>query len=81
MNRRQAEIATARAIGAVVLKVVEEGAEQGNVQVGDGQRRRRLFQSLLCEPQQEAEGVAVGGNGVRTHLALAHEPIREEGFQ
>lgn len=43
--------------------------------------RKMLIESLLQEPEQQPEGVAVGRNGMPTRPSLRHQPVGEEGLQ
>ncbi|MDX2918324.1 MULTISPECIES: hypothetical protein [Streptomyces] len=52
--------------------------EDERVQVVPVQLRRSNSGPLLDEAEQEAECVAVGGDGTRAGLALAGKPVDEE---
>ena len=71
VDRGEAVVAGADAVAARGFEVVEERADQRGVKVGEVEPRGRRAQLLLGEAQQQAEGVAVGGDGVRAGLALA----------
>ena len=78
MDRRQACVAAPGAVAAFLLEVIEEVADEGRVQILEGQLRRGLPQSLFGEPQEQAEGVPVSGDGVRAGPALPQETVGEE---
>ena len=80
MDRRQPQVARPRALAALRLQFVEEGETSG-ASIGQHQRRRRLAQALLREPQQQPERVAVRGDRVRAGPALPHQPLGEEPFE
>jgi hypothetical protein len=40
-----------------------------------------LLGLLFDEPEQEAEGVAIGGHGVGARLTLGHQPLGEERLE
>ena len=63
------------------FQLLEEGADRGGVQVGQVQLGGQLAGLLVDVSQQQGEGVAVGGDGVRAGAALGHQPVGEEGFQ
>ena len=80
-NRGQPDVAGPRAVAALVLQVVEERGDRVRVQVVPVQLRRADSCASLDEAEQEAERVAVGGDGARAGLALAGEPVGEERLQ
>ena len=80
MDRRQACVPAPGAVTAFLLEVIEEVADEGCVQILEGQLRRGLPQSLCGEPQEQAKGVAVSGDGVRAGPALPQEAVGEEGL-
>jgi hypothetical protein len=44
--------------------MIEEGEDQGRVEIREGQRGRGSSGTLLSEVEQELEGVAVARNGM-----------------
>lgn len=78
VHRRQPGVAGADAVVALGLEVVEEPADEGGVEVLEPEGGGRLARFLRGEPQQQAEGVAVGGDRVWAGPALGHEPLGEE---
>jgi hypothetical protein len=67
----EADVAGARAVAAVVLEVLKECADRGRVQLRELQARGGRPGLLLHEAQEQPEGVAVAGDGVRADAALA----------
>ena len=72
----QPGVAGAGAVVALVFEVVEEGADQRGVQVGEVELGGLLAGPVAHEAQQQAPGVPVGGDGVRAGVALADQPCR-----
>ncbi len=68
------------AVTACFLEVIEEVADEGCVQILEGQLRRGLPQPLFGESQEQAEGVPVSRDGVRAGSALPQETVGEEGL-
>jgi hypothetical protein len=66
---------------SVVFEVVEERGDEGGVEVGQVQGAGRLAGAGLSEADQQPEGVAVGGDGVRAGLSLVAESLEEEALQ
>ena len=81
MDRGQSQIAASNAQAAVGLELVEERGDQRCVDLLEGQVRRRPSEALLGEDQELSERVAIGADGMRTRLALLHQPLGEEAFQ
>src|SRR5262249_56414761 len=77
----QPRVAGGGAVPAGCFQLVEEGADGGGVQVGQVQLGGQLAGLLVDVAQQQGEGVAVGGDGVRAGAALGHQPVGEEGIQ
>ena len=71
----EAGVAAADAVAALVFEMVEEGADERGVEVGQIQLRGR-FAELGGEAEQQPEGVAVGSDGVRAGAALVEQPAR-----
>ena len=69
VDRREAGVAGLDAAAAVVLQVLEERADQRGVEVLEVELRRRLAGPLLRKAEQQPEGVAVCGDGVRAGVA------------
>jgi hypothetical protein len=63
--------------------MVEEANDQRRIEVLNAQGRWSLFQppSPAAEGQQEAKGVSIIRDGMRTGVALAHEPLGKERLQ
>jgi hypothetical protein len=64
-----------------VFEVVQEGADQGRVEVGQVELARGRGGPPLRRAQQQPEGVAVGSHGPGASLALTNEPFGEERFE
>ena len=77
VNGRQAQVARPRARAPLCLEVSEERADESNVQIVEGQGRRRLAEPRLCKPEQQPERVPVGCDRVGTGIALTYEPLGE----
>ncbi len=80
-DRSQSGVAGARDVLSFVLQMVEDGADQGRIEIVDGELAWRLAASLRCEDQERPQGVAMGLNRVRADLALADEAVGEERLQ
>jgi hypothetical protein len=63
-------IACARAIASLMLQVIEERADERNVEVLQGDGGGWLGETLLHEGQQQAESVAVRGYRVSAGVSL-----------
>jgi hypothetical protein len=77
----EAGVAGARAVVPVAFEVVQEAADQRRVQVGDVELARLLPGAPGGERQEQAPGVAVGGDGLAAGVPLPGEPVREERLQ
>src|SRR5262249_19588003 len=78
---RQTQVAAAGSDSAVLLQIVQESSNHGRIDLVKCQAGGRLVQMLLGELQQQAKGVAIGTNGMRTRLPLIHQAVSEELFQ
>jgi hypothetical protein len=65
VDRRQAVVAGAGAVAPFCFEVVEERADQRRVEIVEVQLARLLAGPLGGEREQQPEGVAVGGDGLR----------------
>jgi len=63
------------------FQVLEKSGDQGCVQVGEVKIGGWFAGLLPGEPQQQADGVAVGRHGVGAGLTLADQPIGEIALQ
>ena len=81
MDGGQSGVAAAHAVATLVLEVVQERADQLRVEIFEVKKRR----CPACLPgrkhQQQSQGVAVGGNGVRAGALLPGEAVGEECLQ
>ena len=81
MDRRQTHVATARRTATVLFQMIEEADKQRRIQVLHGQRGRQAFSDPLSKGNQESERVPIVGDGMRTGVALVHQPLSEVGLQ
>jgi len=65
VDRCESGVAGADAVTAIVFQVGQERADQVAGQVGEVQCLRWFTGRVGAEPQEQAPGVAVGGDGVR----------------
>lgn len=77
----KASVARGHAVAALVLELIEERGDEVGVEVADVELAGRLAGLGCGEGEQELEGVAVGGDGVRAGLQLPGQPLGEEGLQ
>ena len=80
-DRRQAGIAGPDAVAPVTLEMVEEGPNEGCVDLGDIEARGRGPGAIRGEREEQAERVAIGSDRLRARLALPDEPVGEEGLE
>jgi len=78
VDRRQARVAGAHAVAPVALEVIEEPPDRRSAEILEPEIGRGLAGLLLDEAEQEADRVAVGGDGVGARPALGDEPLGEE---
>jgi hypothetical protein len=81
VDRRQAGVAGAGAVSPLALEVLEEGADQRRVEVGELELAGLLAGLRVGEAKQQPEAVAVGGDRLGAGVALAEQPFAEEGLQ
>jgi hypothetical protein len=81
MERRQSDISAAGSVAALLLEVVEEGAEKDSIKILEAHGRRRLLETALRKPKEETEGIAIARDGMRACVELTHEAVREECLQ
>jgi len=77
----QPQISATRAQTPVLLHVIEKRHDQRGIDLLESQSRRRRVQPLLCELQQQTEGITIRTDRMRTGLTLLHETLGEEPFQ
>src|SRR5215468_6504385 len=77
----QPGIPTACRDTAVLLQVIEERTDQRSIDILERDAIWGFAQSLTRELEQQAEGVAVGADGVRASLSLLRKTLCEEALQ
>lgn len=80
-DRRQPRVSRRHRVSALALEVIEEGADQRGVEVGDLELRRRAAGPPLGELHQQPDRVAVGGDRLRARRTLVDQPLGEERLQ
>ena len=81
MDGGQTAVAGADAVVAVPFEVIQEGAHQRSVEIGNIELPRLLVRPIGSIAEQEPDGVTVGSDGVRARAALPHQPVREERLE
>jgi hypothetical protein len=81
VNRGQADVPGASAILSASFKIVEKMADEGHVQIIKREIGWCFIQTIFSKLKQQAEGIAISRDGVRTRLTLSKEPIRKERLQ
>ena len=81
VHRGQSGVAGGDAVAALGLQGGEESVDQVRVELGQVQLCRRGRGRLCGVAEQQAPGVAVRGDGVRTGPVLAGQSGGEEGLQ
>ncbi len=81
VDRGEPVVAGRGAVAPVAFQVVQEGTDQGCVQIIDGQLAGREAGALGGERQQQPEGGAIGRDRVRARGALGDQPLGEVGLQ
>ena len=61
--------------------MAEEAADEGHVDIGQEQVGGLTAHPFLGEAEEQAEGVAVGGDGVWTGSPVLLKPLGEEGLE
>jgi len=77
-HRRQPGIAAASAVVAPAFEMVEEAPDEAGIDVLDHQVGGTPPDLVGCKVQQQPEGVAVAGHGVRACAELIDQPPGEE---
>src|SRR5712691_2895124 len=81
VERREASVTAAGAIAPFPFEMLEEGAEEGSIEIGEDETGGGAAQARGGEAEEQAEGVAVGGHGVGAGRPFAPQAFGEEGFQ
>src|SRR5450759_2480360 len=81
VDRREPVVAGADAVVPVRFEVLQERAHERGVEIADVEGDGLLAGPRDGEAEEEPEGVAIGGDGVRAGSTLAHQPLGEERLQ
>lgn len=81
VGRRQAAVASPRAVPSTDLEMFEELAHEGSVEILDGQVGRRLLEAFRGEAKQDPERVTIGSNGVSAGASLTKHALDEERLE
>ena len=77
----QTKVACAGTVVAAVLDMIQESADERSVEIVQSEFGRRLVEMFLGKCEKQAERIAVGGDGVRAGLTLAHEALGKKGLK
>ncbi|CAK08165.1 hypothetical protein RL2676 [Rhizobium johnstonii 3841] len=77
---RQPKVIRRRAGVALGVQIVKERDNQHRIEILQSKIRRKFAGSAMCELQEELECVAVGGNRMWAHVALASKALSKEAF-
>jgi len=78
MNRRQADIAGASTILSAVLEIIKKISDEGRVQVLDREIRGCFTEPFFRKMEEQAEGIAIPRDGIRTCSLLSKQSICNE---
>ncbi|HLG07266.1 MAG TPA: hypothetical protein VI409_01195 [Gaiellaceae bacterium] len=81
VDRCEPGVAGADAVTALAFEVVEEGGDQGRVEIVEVELGWLGAGALLGEDEQQPQRVAVGGDRVRAGVPLPLQPVGEERLQ
>jgi hypothetical protein len=81
VDGRQSSVACSGAVGPLVSKVDQEGADGVGVQVDDVEFGGSLAAARLFEGEQQPEGVSICDHCVGADLTLVDETVSEERLQ
>ena len=81
VDSRQAVVAGAHSVVAISFEVVQEGAYERCVEVGEVELTGLFAGPCCCEPDEQAEGVPVGSDGIGAGPTLAGEAFGEKRLQ
>ena len=77
----QSHISSLYGVLPLRLEVVEEGEDKIAVEIGDRQCAGLALRVLGGEQDQQAQPVAIAGDGRLARIALLHHAMTEEGLQ
>ena len=80
LDGRQPDIARLRRVFALILEILQEGADEACVELLQRQRRWRDLQSLCSEHEEQLEAQGIGVARMPTDAPLAGECLIEERF-
>ena len=81
VDRSEPGVAGAGTVAPVVFEVGEERADQRRVEIVEVQLERLLAGLLAREAEQQPERVTVGGDRLRTGVALGDQTVGEERLE
>ena len=79
-QRRKPRVAGADTVPPLLFQVVQEARDGGRVQISQSESGELLLPARLEVGQQEAEGIAVGRDGLRTGVLLLDQALEEESL-
>src|SRR6187551_2808668 len=81
VHRCEAGVTTAGRVAAHTLEVIEKLSEEDRVEIRNDEAGRRTAEALTNEAQEQTEGRAIRGDGMRARLPLPLQAVREEPLQ
>ena len=81
VDRPEPGVAGAGTVVSVLFEVGQERADQRRVEVVDVQLERLFAGLLVSEAEQQPERVSIGGDRLRTAVALGDQTFGEERLQ
>jgi hypothetical protein len=81
VDGREAGVAGADTVVAILFEVMEEGSDQGGVELFEAELSGRLGEAVVGKAEQEGEGDLVGLDGMGACLALSLEAVGEERLE
>lgn len=81
VDGRQTQVTSSHADLIVLFQVIQKLPDQWSGDLLESQLRGRFVLALLDELEQSTERIAIGGDGVRAHLTLLHQPLQEKPFE
>ena len=81
VDRPEPRVAGPGTVAPILFEMLEERADQRRVEIVDVELERLLAGLVVREGEQQPERVAVGGDRVRTRVALRDQTFGEERLQ